>query len=702
MDNDSSPDPPQPADHPKPTGFSAFWQELKRRHVVRVGTVYAVVAWLIIQIAATTFEGFGIPDWAFRFVVLMVLLGFPVSLIIAWAFELTPEGIKTTKVAQQVKKDSPTADEFTNKRKWLTLAFGAAIPTLIFGTLALYFYFRSDTVPSSNQFTELDKSIAVLPLTNMSPDPENAFFADGVHEDVLTNLSKIKELHVIGRTSTLQYRDTVKTLQQIGEELNVRYLLEGSVRRARDRVLVTVQLIDARTEGHIWAENYSRELDDIFAIQASIAKDVAGRLQAVISPEEIVQIERRLTKNQEAYDYYVKARQLIETAGPDGGEAKITALEQSVALDPNFAEAWALLANESMFWWGRIRGIREKDADEVLAKAHAALKEAEKLAPDSPDVLFAKTEFLLLEEEDTEGAIRLLLRILSMDPNHFYAQFQLGRQYLGMRRYSEAAYYFESMLRTDPLSRRVNTFLLRTYQRLRSWDKANELTRKNVARGGELEDYWLERKVATEYFQTGDKNALLEGIGQIPGYLDSPKTQCEMALISRDYDRALNSLSEMDPSNTSLDFGIFSDLAISPRELAKALVHFERSDRTAWMTEAEKARLKLAESSARPNASVNQWAKLAICHGLMGDRERAMSLLSEGRAKKPSSLNQMTEFEVMSAIVFLVLGNHDKAIQILEAASKMDGPLFVSRELDLWFIFDRLRGNPRFDALLKD
>jgi TolB-like protein len=301
------------------SGLSAFWAELKRRRVMRVAITYVVAAWIAIQVSTTVFPQLGIPEWAAKLVTLLLLIGFPIALIIAWAFELSPDGIKTTKSAREEQGGAPVSKKQERKRNWMAFVFAAAVPTLIFGILAAVFYFQAKSSDSelsalNSSLSTTDKSIAVLPLTNMSPDPENAFFADGVHEDILTNLSKIRELLVIGRTSTLQYRDTVKTLQQIGEELKVHYLLEGSVRRAGNQVLVTVQLIDSQTGGHLWAENYNRALDDIFAIQAAIAKDIAGQLQAAISPEEIERIEHRPTQDQEAYDLFVQVRQKIFNA----------------------------------------------------------------------------------------------------------------------------------------------------------------------------------------------------------------------------------------------------------------------------------------------------------------------------------------------------------------------------------------------------
>jgi TolB-like protein len=329
-----------------PSGLAAFWAELKRRKVMRVAITYVIVAWLIIQVAATTFGSFGIPEWAFRFVVILLCIFFPVAIILAWAFELTPEGIKTAKVAQEQTERTEDSKSHAKKRNWFSFMFGAAVPTLIFGTLAIFFYFRASPLVSPDQggggsplgLIESDKSIAVLPLENLSPDPDNAFFADGVQEDILTNLSKIEELVVISRSSTLRYREREQSLKEIGAELDVRYVVEGSVRRAANRVLVTIQLIEVETDAHLWAESFNRPLDDIFAIQAEVAKTIAGELRAVISPESKALIEYRPTENQEAYDLFLKHKHLVDTMRRQRSE-KAALLEQAVALDPAFAEA---------------------------------------------------------------------------------------------------------------------------------------------------------------------------------------------------------------------------------------------------------------------------------------------------------------------------------------------------------------------------
>jgi TolB-like protein len=411
-DNQPNPDKEPSTGKPEASGLGKLWQELRRRHVVRVAIVYAVVAWLVIQVAATTFGSFGIPEWAFRFVVLMVILGFPLSLVVAWAFELTPEGIKTTKTARVTHPESHKDESHSKKRHWFSLGLAAAVPTLIFGVLALFFYIRSGDV---TQVSDGEKSIAVLPLENMSPDPENAFFADGVHEDILTNLAKIDEFHVIARTSTQQYRDTIKSVETIGEELGVRYLVEGSVRRAGNRVKVTVQLVDCNSGNNLWADDFDRSLDDIFTIQAAIAKEIAGQLQTVLSPKEIAQIEYRPTEDQQAYDSYVKFRNLLALgeSSVEAGERKIELLEEAVTHDPDFADAWAQLAIECIYSWHR----RDREDRALWTRAHHAIKQAQRIDSDLAYIPYALSSFAVNEDLDPEASINYLLKALANDPS---------------------------------------------------------------------------------------------------------------------------------------------------------------------------------------------------------------------------------------------------------------------------------------------
>ena len=492
---------------------------------MRVAITYGVVAWILIQVSATVFPQLGMPEWAAKLVTVLLLIGFPIALIITWAFELTPDGIKTTQHAREARGNDPASKSQQRGRNWISVAFAAGLPTLIFGVLTGVFYFKAKTAEetlAASQQAEFDRSIAVLPLTNMSPDEENAFFADGVHEDVLTNLSKIHELHVIGRTSTLQYRDTVKTLQQIGEELDVRYLLEGSVRRARNRVLVTVQLIDAQTEGHLWAENYSRELTDIFAIQAEIALAIAGKLHAVISPEEIEKIEYRPTENAEAYDAYVEARHLRNTRGPGAGPQRYQLLERAVELDPEFGEAWYLLAVETLTLRRREDTFFSSD-EEQTNRAHEALREAERLMPNSPEVVFAQSQFLMKEDGDPQAAIDRLLDVLAIDPDFGDANFELSKLYQDTGRYLEAQRYAEATLRNDPIQAQTFRTLAILNMQMHNWERASYYLRQRAnafslafGNGEERANTIIRDELAADYLSGASPESLLKQVESAP------------------------------------------------------------------------------------------------------------------------------------------------------------------------------------------
>jgi len=278
-----------------------FFGELKRRNVYKVAIAYAVVAWLLMQVASQIFPFFEIPNWAVRLVVLLLVIGFPVAMILAWAFELTPEGIKRAEdvdLSKSIKRKTSRKLDF----------FIIAVLLLVIGAL-LFQRLHSNVSPAVS--SSLEKSIAVLPFENFSEDKAFAFFADGVQDEILTDLAKIADLKVISRTSVMQYKGGLKrNLPEIAQALKVAHILEGSVQRSANRVRVSAQLIDARNDTHVWAEKYDRELADVFAIQSEIAEKIAEQLQAKLSPTEKSAISERPTSNIAAYDLYLKAFQI--------------------------------------------------------------------------------------------------------------------------------------------------------------------------------------------------------------------------------------------------------------------------------------------------------------------------------------------------------------------------------------------------------
>src|SRR5437764_7284549 len=319
---------------------ATFLTELKRRKVYRVAVAYAIVAWLLIQAASILFPTFEAPPWVMKVFVTAVILGFPVALILAWAFDLTPEGLRRSEeVAPRQPKTSKPGS------KWTAIIIAAAV--LAAALLAFQFARtrRSATAELPKQTaptaTTLDKSVAVLPFENLSSDKENAFFAQGIQDEIITTLSRISGLRVISRTSTARYSSAPENLPEIAKQLHVSNVLEGSVQKAEDRVHINVQLIRADDDAHLWAQSYDRQLTDIFGVEAEVAKTIAESLQATLSPKEKDSVETKPTTNADDYLHYLRARDY--QTRPDNllqdFKAAINLYDQAIKLDPNFALA---------------------------------------------------------------------------------------------------------------------------------------------------------------------------------------------------------------------------------------------------------------------------------------------------------------------------------------------------------------------------
>src|SRR5213592_4546135 len=309
--------------------MSGFFEEVKRRKVYRVAVAYVIAAGGIIQLASAAFPAWELPSWSLRLVIVLLLIGFPIALILAWAFDVTSQGIKTTPAVV-------TAGSHRRRNVIMLVATG-----IIISAAAGFFLLPRAAA------RKIDKSIAVLPFESLSDEKENAYFADGVQDDILTNLSKIGDLKVISRMSVMSYRgDAVRNAREIGKALGVATLLEGSVRRIGNRVRVNVQLIDASNDEHIWAEDYDRDLTDVFAIQTDLAQKIASALQAKLSPNEKARLDRQPTKDSDAYLLYLQAHNYANRPDDlrDDSLKAEELFEQAIKLDPKFAAAFAGLS----------------------------------------------------------------------------------------------------------------------------------------------------------------------------------------------------------------------------------------------------------------------------------------------------------------------------------------------------------------------
>ena len=348
-----------------------FLAELRRRNVYKVGVAYAVVAWIALQAASFLLPSFGAPAWVFRVLVLLVVLGFVLALAFSWAFELTPEGLKRT---HEVPHEH-SITHVTGRKLDFTI-IGLLIVAL---GISVYLNFRE--APRSHR----SASIAVLPFTSRSVDPAHAMFADGIHDELLTSLANIGSLKVISRTSVMEYRDTTKNLRQIGKELSVGTVLEGAVQRAGDNVRINVQLIDAATDEHLWANTYDRRLntDNLFAIQTEIATTIADKLKATLKPDEKERITKVPTENLQAYNLYLAGRQNVYQRKVENLQRARELFEQAIALDPQFAKAYSGLSDTLMILYSNFGAL---EPDVVLPKAKTLLDKALALDPDDADI----------------------------------------------------------------------------------------------------------------------------------------------------------------------------------------------------------------------------------------------------------------------------------------------------------------------------
>ena len=470
-----------------------FFAELKRRNVYKVAVAYAVVAWLAIQIATQVFPFLEIPNWVVRLVIAVTAIGFPIALVIAWAFEATAEGIKRTEVA-----DAMPSTTRQRKHGWIYIVMaGGAVSAALFFVGRFSAPGRQTAAPETTA-----KSIAVLPFDNLSRDPDNAFFAEGVQDEILTRLAKAADLKVIARTSTQRFKSAPGDLREIAQQLGVTNILEGSVQKANDQVRVNVQLINAMTGGHLWAEIYDRKLSDIFAVQSDIAKAVADTLHAKLTGSEKQMMASQSTTDTTAYELYHKGRSLWGKRTGDNIPKAIAFYEQAIARDPNYALAYAGLSSAHVlapFYAGADR----RDAN---AKAKEAALRALRLDPNLAEAHTALGKVLFFGDIDLAGAGREYKRAIELNPNDADAHHWYGNDALAAQgQFDEAVVEGRRSVELDPLSVVINADLGVTLYYAHRYDEAAKQLRKTL----ELDP--------TSFYTRYNLGILLQVTGDLPG-----------------------------------------------------------------------------------------------------------------------------------------------------------------------------------------
>src|SRR6266446_1821189 len=666
-----------------------FFTELKRRNVYKVAVAYAVVAWLLIQVATQVFPFFEVPNWAVRFVVLLIIIGFPIALVIAWAFELTPEGLKRTEVADALPAQR------SRSRAWIYVV-------LIAGALSAGLFFLGRFTASTKQSVLAEvssKSIAVLPFENLSRDPDNAYFAAGIQEEILTRLAKIADLKVISRTSTQQFQSKPANLSEIAKQLGVANILEGSVQKAADQVRVNVQLIQVASDSHLWADTYDRKLVDIFGVESEIAKAIAEALQAKLTGGEQRALAVKPTNNSEAYDAYLRglALEARTTFRPDDLEKAVGFYERAVQLDPAFALAWARLsrANAHVYFGGLDKTPARRDATE------RALNTAQKLQPNSPETLLAQAyyQYWVLRDYDlakgTFGRVRELLPGSSDVP---------GALALIARRqghWDESVAYWEQTLVLDPRNIEWLKNAAETYAMLRQFPAALKIYDRVLdIVPNEPDTVALEAKIYQAEGNLEQAGKLLAGVNaQTPSFI-AFLTKMDQLFLERQFDEAIRLI-----HSRLTEYRDVSDIERFFNPFFLVLAQKNAGDIVGARATAQQMLRPLEPLSQKDPDNPNFAQALSLIYAVLGQKDAALKEAERAITLLPSGKDAVDgpRVEENLAFVEVLVGDKDGAIPRLQHLLQIPyNNCLTPALLRLNPQWDPLRGDPRFQKLCEE
>jgi TolB-like protein/Tfp pilus assembly protein PilF len=677
--------------------MKSFFEELKKRRVYRVALAYIIAGSAVVQVAGTVLPIFHAPGWAQQTFVVLIAFGFPVALVLAWSFDIEGGAIK--------KAPESGRATVSTRRVWILAGAGWLIAALALAGYWLWHPSKARSGPSSLQTAAshiLEKSIAVLPFQNLSDEKENAFFTDGVADEILTDLAKIADLKVISRTSVMQYRTEIRrNLREIGQQLGVAHILEGSVQRAGGRMRVSAQLIDARTDAHLWAEHYDRPLNDVFAIQSEIAQAIADQLKAKLSDTEKVAITQKPTTDLEAYDLYVRAKILRDRTSFDVRvkENLLEAaqlLDQAVTRDPNFFLAYCRLAevHDFIYFLGTNRHTPAQ-----LARAEAAINNALRLRPDSGEAHLALGEHLYRAYRDHDRALAELALARKTLPNEPLVFELIGFIERRHGHWEESTNNIKRALELDPR----NLFLLQqlsiTYETLRRYsemaavlDRALALAPSDANTRIVRASVDLSSRADTKPLHATIDSLLAENSGAANLFADQ---WLYLALCERDYAAATRALAAV-PSN-----GISLGSTWFPRSWCEATAARARGDTNASRAAFAAARVEIEKSIREQPDYAQGLTVLAMIDAGLGRKEDA---IREGRRAVellPISKDVIDGSDLMTnlALVYAWTGEKDLAFQQLTAVASAPGQLSYG-QLRLHPYWDPLRGDPRFEKIL--
>ena len=668
----------------------SFFPELKRRNVYRAAVAYGVVAWFLTQLTTQIFPFFEIPNSAVRFVVIALAVGFPIAMLLSWLYEFTPEGVVRTEDLDAVQARSAQR------------ATGRILDFIIIGVLLLVIAmlivgrrpFDRQTGESISQ-----KSIAVLPFQNLSADPENAFFTDGVQDEILSDLAKVADLKVISRTSAMQYKTGVKrNLREIANELGVAHVVEGSVQRAANRVRVSVQLIDARNDTHVWVEKYDRDLADVFAIQSEIAQKIANQLQTKLSPAEKSQMARKPTENGEAYLAFVQAHNLFGALeDPEKLKQSEQLYERAIELDPKFALAFAGLSMVESWIYYHFESTPAR-----REKARLNADESLRLQPNLPEGHLALGFSYCYGDRDYERALAEF-EIAKRDlPNEAQVYLAIGAIQRRQGKWTESTANLERAAALDPKNAGIFVNLTSSYMAVRNFEAAD----KNIDRAIAVAPQsvaTLVQKVYLAVASKGDLTGAEKLISSLPAGVDPDGTvtwiRFWLFTLQRKFAEAL-AVVEKFPNETLATPGT---TVVAPKAFFEGTIYLLQGDKEKAQPALEQAR-RFSEQLLR---QAPEDPAIHAHHGLilaaLGQKKEAIAEGKRAVELLPESQDAFDgpQSTISLAQIYAWTAESDEAFRLLDHLLTVPGGLTVPI-LKLDPVWDPLRSDPRFQKLCQE
>ena len=660
--------------------MAGFFKEIKRRKVYRVAVAYAVVAGGAIQLASAVFPAWDLPVWALRSLIIVLLIGFPISLILAWALEVTPEGIRTT----------PATPSSPRRRRNVVALI--AIGVIVSAGAGIFLLPRASA-------RKIEKSIAVLPFENFSDDKENAYFADGIQDDILTNLSKIGDLKVISRTSVMPYRGKEKNVREIGKALGVSAILEGSVRKDNNRVRVNVQLINAESDEHVWSEVYDRDLTDVFAIQTDLAKKIADELHAKLSPTEKALIDRKPTENGEAYLAFVQAHNLHANLEelPKLKQAE-QLYERALQLDPNFALAAAQLSKLHSWIYHTF-----DPTPEHRQKSRTLAERALQLQPDLPEAHLALGFSFYYLDLNYARAFQEFTIAQKGLPNDSEVYLAIGAIQRRQGKWDESTANLEKAAELSPNETWPLQNLVLNYQMRRNWPAANKVIERALKLAPESlglrsikSQLGISEKGSFQYIDEGIKIIDAKEMGEVERAHFTIAIM-QVLLLQRKFSevvqRGATLKDEVLGSDTDKLLAKYATIGI-----AKKVTGDEAGAREALLKAKEIAQKYVSEAPE----DVKRHERLAEVLAWLGEKETAIAEAKRASELLPESVDAFDGPVATQTLAetYATLGEHDQALELIDGLLSRPSQLTV-QFLKIHPAYDPLRNDPRFIAILK-